>query len=127
MVASNKASKPPIQQQLPTATGQPSLERLGLLATSDAVPEPLVTFAELARRLATSTGRRRVAVSTIHRWRSPGIRGRKLASVRIGGRWFTTESWFAAFCDATTEPDHSVAALSRISSSVGKALAAEGF
>ena len=58
MVAPNKASKPPFQQHLPTAAGQLPLERLGLSVTSDAVPEPLFTFAELARRLATSTGRR---------------------------------------------------------------------
>ena len=53
MVAPNKASKPPFQQHLPTAAGQLPLERLGLSVTSDAVPEPLFTFAELARRLAT--------------------------------------------------------------------------
>ncbi len=127
MVAPSKSSKSLIQQHPP---GESPYGRQALRIASDAVPEPLITFAELARRLATSTGRRRVAVSTIHRWRSPGIRGRKLASVRIGGRWFTTESWFSAFCDSTSpssEQDHSVADVNRNISSIGKALADEGF
>ena len=65
--------------------------------------EKLVRFVGLAD-FAT------VHVSTVHRWRKPGIRGIRLEAVRVGGTWYTTHEAFARFCERLTaaetgEPD----------------------
>jgi hypothetical protein len=69
----------------------------------DVFEEPAISFADLARRLSAGRDGPRVAVSTIHRWRRPGIRGVRLEAVKIGAAWHTTRSAFSRFCAALTE------------------------
>lgn len=57
------------------------------------LPDNLVSLAKLARELD-------VHLATCHRWRQRGVRGVKLACVRVGGRWFATEDAAAAFLAA---------------------------
>lgn len=51
--------------------------------------EELLPFSQVAKQLQEHHGIK-VHVSTLHRWREKGVRGRRLAAHRIGGRWFTT-------------------------------------
>ena len=54
--------------------------------------EQPVPFTELARSRAKH-------VSTVHRWRKPGLRGVCLEAIRIGGAWHTSHEAFQRFCD----------------------------
>ena len=58
-----------------------------------ALPADLVPLTKLARDLG-------VHLATAHRWRQRGVKGVKLACVRVGGRWFVTEDAAAAFLAA---------------------------
>lgn len=64
--------------------------------------ERLVTFPALARTLPCRRSNRPIHVSTIHRWRHPGVRGVRLEAIRIGGAWHTTWEAFYRFCAALT-------------------------
>lgn len=58
----------------------------------------------------------KVSLSTIHRWRSAGVAGQKLACVRLGRQWFTSMEAlqeFAEHCTAS-RPDPGVEAKRRI-------------
>lgn len=102
------------------------------LVTNSSSPvdiEPL-SFSELAVQISTGGLKRRVHPSTIHRWRSRGIRKCRLEAFRIGGRWFTTELYYARFCaavTATTTDGTSNQAPARADKRVTTALAREGF
>ena len=52
-----------------------------------------VPLSKLARRFD-------VHVSTVHRWRLNGVSGVRLACVKIGGRWFSTEDALSGFLAA---------------------------
>jgi Protein of unknown function (DUF1580) len=69
----------------------------------DVANEPLITLAQLARRLPRRRKDRPVAPSTIHRWRAPGIKGVRLECVRVGGAWCTNLRAFQKFCDRLSE------------------------
>jgi hypothetical protein len=45
---------------------------------------------------------RRMAVSTLHRWRTRGSAGVVLDAIRIGGSWYTSTEAFQVFCDRVT-------------------------
>ncbi len=64
--------------------------------------EEPISFTQLAERIPGRSKNRRIHASSIHRYRSPGIRGVKLYAFRIGGRWFTTMDAFKKFCSAVT-------------------------
>ena len=70
--------------------------------------KPLRTIASL---IPPRRGGRPVHAGTLHRWRSPGIRGCRLICVRAGGIWCTTESALLDFfralsaCDSLEEQD----------------------
>jgi hypothetical protein len=68
----------------------------------DVDQEQLVSFSELARSLPRRRENRPVHVSTIHRWRSSGLRGVRLEAIRVGGAWHTTREAFARFCERLT-------------------------
>jgi hypothetical protein len=64
-------------------------------------------FAEVARSLPPSRAGKPVHVSTIGRWRSPGVRRRDgsyitLRAVRLPAGWATTAVWVEAFIAAVT-------------------------
>ncbi len=58
--------------------------------TNETPVDSLLTFREVLRII----GRPRMAVSTVHRWRTPGVMvdGRRVCLVaeRLGGTWYTT-------------------------------------
>ena len=58
-----------------------------------ALPDNLVPLTKLAKSLG-------VHLATCHRWRQRGVKGVRLACVRVGGRWFATEDAAAAFLAA---------------------------
>lgn len=59
--------------------------------------EQMITFGRLARSLPRRRMDRPVHPSTVHRWRSKGIRGIRLEAVRIGGAWQTSQEAFERF------------------------------
>lgn len=65
--------------------------------------DELLTFRDLAKALPPRRQGRPIHLSTIHRWRSRGLRGIKLEAVRIGGAWHTSWEAFARFCRALTD------------------------
>jgi hypothetical protein len=64
--------------------------------------EQVITFPGLASSLPRRRRNRPVHVSTIHRWRDPGLRGIRLEAVRIGGAWHTSWEAFSRFCERLT-------------------------
>ncbi|MEI7687619.1 MAG: DUF1580 domain-containing protein [Planctomycetota bacterium] len=56
----------------------------------DVNAEAIVTLSQLAKKLPRRRLDRPVHPATIHRWRSPGVRGIRLECVRIGGTWHTS-------------------------------------
>jgi hypothetical protein len=79
----------------------------------DVEQEKLVSFSQLAQSLPRRRSNRPVHVSTIHRWRKPGLRGVRLEAIRVGGSWHTTREAFARFCERLTaaETDGDTAAV----------------
>jgi hypothetical protein len=67
--------------------------------------DQLITFAQLAKRIPRRRNERPVHPSTIHRWRSPGLRGVRLECIRIGGAWHTSIEAFQRFCERLSEHD----------------------
>jgi hypothetical protein len=61
--------------------------------------EKLVSFSQLARQLPSQRRGRPVHISTVHRWRHPGLRGVRLEAIRIGGNWHTSWEAFQRFCE----------------------------
>ena len=58
----------------------------------------LVSFLALARKLPKKKNGKRFNVSTIHRWRQPGLKnGICLEAVKIGGAWYTTLAAYHRF------------------------------
>ena len=56
-----------------------------------------LSFAEVAKLLPG-----RPHISTLHRWRTRGVHGVKLATVKIGGRRMVEASSLDQFCEAVT-------------------------
>ncbi|MEZ6126637.1 MAG: DUF1580 domain-containing protein [Planctomycetaceae bacterium] len=65
--------------------------------TIDVNEETIITFSQLARSLPCRRNHRPVHVATIHRWRSRGLKGIRLESVKVGGAWHTSQEAFARF------------------------------
>ena len=80
--------------------------------------EHLVTLAEGARNVPPSG----VAVSTLWRWKTKGVRGVRLEAALIGGRWYTSSEAVDRFLGAlaakagqeVTTPSESAARKARI-------------
>ena len=60
------------------------------------IDEERFTFKEVAKML-------KVSISIVWRWHLSGTKGKKLASVLIGGRRFVTRSQLDEFCDCAPE------------------------
>lgn len=94
--------------------------------------EDLITFPQLAKRLPRRRRGRPVAVSTVGRWRYPGVKGVRLEAVRLGGAWVTSVQAFDRFVARTTAAaSGDTCSAERITSgkakSITAALTAEGF
>lgn len=70
--------------------------------TIDPKTETLISFSELAASLPSRRQNRPVHIATIHRWRSPGLKGFRLDAIRVGGAWCTTWEAFSRFCGQLT-------------------------
>jgi len=70
------------------------------MSATDLLHEQLVAVAEIPKHLP-----KRVHVSTCHRWYVRGIRGRKLETVLIGGRRFTTREALHRFFKAISDSE----------------------
>lgn len=64
--------------------------------------ESIMTFSEAARTLPRIDGKR-VHASTIWRWAQRGIRGIRLETRRVGGRFFTSREALERFTRALAE------------------------
>ena len=62
----------------------------------DLTATDLISFSALARKIP-GRGKRPIALSSVHRWRTRGLAGIKLPARLIGGRWFTTLGAFEQF------------------------------
>lgn len=51
--------------------------------------QKLASFKDLITQIESYLGYR-LHISTLHRWRTRGLRGKKLNARRLGGRWFST-------------------------------------
>jgi hypothetical protein len=80
----------------------------------DVNSEHVVTFPQLAGRLPRRRRDRPVSVTTIHRWRHPGVRGVRLEAVRSGGAWVTSLEAYQRFCEALTRQADPQAAGSQV-------------
>lgn len=69
--------------------------------------EHLITFKELAESLPRRRGDRPIHLSTIHRWRSRGLKGIRLEAIRIGGSWCTSREAFGRFASRLTAKEAS--------------------
>ncbi len=69
--------------------------------------EELITLAEAARRLPKIDGRK-IAVSTIFRWCTKGLRGVRLQYVRVGRKICTTHKALLQFFSELAEFDEHV-------------------
>ncbi len=75
----------------------------------DVLNETLLNFSQLAKTIPPMRGNRPVHVSTIHRWRSRGVRGVRLEATRIGGSWHTSSEAFKRFCVRLTAVEDATA------------------
>ena len=57
----------------------------------------LIPFSALISLISERLGIR-LHLSTLHRWRSRGIRGRRLKARRLGGRWLASWADVEDFC-----------------------------
>src|SRR5262245_19011165 len=95
--------------------------------------ETVVSYQDVITRILPASGGRRVHIGTLHRWRSHGLRGVRLESLKLGGRWHTSLEALQRFFDsltpgrqATPSPDLEVAYPDRSREALA-ALAEEGF
>jgi hypothetical protein len=66
--------------------------------------ERAMTLGEAARWIADRTGGRKPHVSTLSRWAIKGVRGTRLSTTRVGGRYLTTQADLASFLDTLNSP-----------------------
>lgn len=86
----------------------------------DPLTETVLTFAEATKRVRT-----RPDVSTLHRWRTRGIRNQKLESILVGGKRCTSLEALSRFFAATTAAGEHVASPSHVSKREAEIRAAE--
>jgi hypothetical protein len=67
--------------------------------------EDLVPLMKAARRLPRRRNGRPTHVSTLHRWRSKGVRGVRLEAVRVGGIWHTSTEAVERFVTQLSSAD----------------------
>jgi hypothetical protein len=67
--------------------------------------EVLIPLATAARRLPCRRSGRPTHVSTLHRWRSKGLKGVRLESVRVGSIWHTSAEAVERFVGQLSGPD----------------------
>lgn len=65
--------------------------------------EELITLQAAAGRLPCRRAGRPTHPATLHRWRTQGLRGVRLESVRVGGVLCTSEAALVRFFDALSE------------------------
>lgn len=65
----------------------------------DARLNDLIPITAVPDHLPCRTGGRRYHPSTVSRWALYGLRGTRLASVRLGGKRFTKTEWLARFLE----------------------------
>lgn len=63
-----------------------------------------MSLGEAARWIADRTGGRKPHVSTLSRWAIKGVRGARLATTLVGGRYLTTQADLATFLDTLNSP-----------------------
>src|SRR4051812_23510346 len=64
--------------------------------------ETTLSLAEAARRLPQSAPGKPLAVSTLTRWISTGVRGVRLEASRLGGKWITSTQAIERFTESLT-------------------------
>jgi hypothetical protein len=96
--------------------------------------ETIVSYREVVARVLPAREGRGVHVGTLHRWRSKGMRGARLESLKVGGRWHTSLEALQRFfdrlsgCDPGTDLDRPSSPISgRCPEETLRELAAEGF
>jgi Protein of unknown function (DUF1580) len=73
----------------------------------DILKETLIPLQKVADQLPIRDGKK-IHHSTVFRWATSGVRGRKLEAIRVGGRFFTSceklREFLAVGDDSTTRP-----------------------
>lgn len=69
---------------------------------------------------------KRVHYSTIYRWMTKGVRGRKLESFMVGGMRFTTVEAISLFLNSKVAEERSHQVVTDLEISIDEALRAEG-
>ena len=63
----------------------------------------LCTFSNLLEEIERRHGLR-LHISTLHRWRTRGVRGKRLKATRIGGRWLSSLADLHEFMQSEDSP-----------------------
>ncbi len=67
--------------------------------------EHIMTLAQAAKRIPTGH-ERSIHISTLHRWRTRGLRGVRLEAIRLGGRVYTSREALARFAERLSRSGH---------------------
>ena len=73
----------------------------------DIVNEQMLPFSKIPAWCEQHLGNQ-VNRSTVHRWRTRGARGRKLETVLVGGRRYSSQEALLRFFDSTTAAEDGV-------------------
>jgi hypothetical protein len=97
----------------------------------DILNEKPIPLSKAARLFPSSNDEGTIHISTIHRWRTNGVRGVKLDAAMMGGRWVTTVEEIQRFIDRLSNQKTGTPSPARVrSESVARArraLASSGF
>lgn len=72
----------------------------------DITTESLIAVGEVPRHLPVRSTGRRVHIATVYRWIQRGVRGVRLASIRIGGTTYTSLEAVQRFSQQLSTPKH---------------------
>src|SRR5690242_14312428 len=72
--------------------------------------ETVVSYRDVISNILPDRDGKRIHVGTLHRWRTRGLRGVRLHSVKLGGRWHTSVQALQRFFDSLTDQDSMTAA-----------------
>lgn len=73
----------------------------------DITNEDLIRLNEVPKLLPKRPNGKRIHISAIYRWSQKGIRGIKLATIRIGGTTYTSRQAIQRFGDSQTDNNQS--------------------
>jgi hypothetical protein len=75
--------------------------------TINMLTETLVSYHDVTSRVLPAHSGKRIHIATLHRWRTQGLKGVRLASLKLGGRWHTSLEALGRFFDSLSGQNQS--------------------